>query len=876
MPFLFYSNKMGKLQFHNAFDFFYMKNIIFCLIALMSLLTSAAWPTATNTMKPWVYNWWMGSAVDEEGLKLQIEEMAKTGMGGMHIIPIYSVKKNPNDLVYLSPKWMDAFGMAVRLASEKGMGVDLTTGSGWCFGGPQLSNEDGCWKLEVNSQPHDDAKVLWQGKDADGKKVILSARPTGQKVKRAGPGGQGPMMNPFSASAMTAFLTPFTAAFDQPGMLRPKRMYHDSYEYFGASWCWELPAAFEKRRGYRLEDHYAALAGVGDPQIVARVKCDYRETLSELMIEDVFFQWQKWCAARGIETRNEAHGSPANWLDFYALADIPETEMFGCEKMKAQIPTISAAFMNSGDRDILISKFASSAAHVKHAGASVAPLVSAESCTWICEHFCETAGAVKTFVDRLLLAGVNHVYYQGMTYSPVDAKWPGWTFYATCHMNRFNPVWREADVLNSYITRVQSIAQTTAVDNDVLVYWPLHDYWMEAAGFERQMSVHKRSWFDDEAIGRVARALYDAGYAFDFISEKQLMVLADAKATRYTTIVVPHAKAMKPATFARLLALAARGYQIRFADALPQTVPGFKNVAAGEAELARLKKSLPMGVQVQSLAELIVTAPARKEPFNKANGLMFTRQVKDGITYYFIANQLCDAGVNGVFRPSTLCKSATIMDPLSGHIKPLAVTDGAVELSLGIGESVILVVSGKNAPPPEKPMRLYTTVACDGTWVRTPVVGGPELPVVKAGTLPLMWGVGDVFPESAFAGTMRYETKVTLPDVGSGQAKLALGKIAESARVFVNNVSVGAAILPPWKVAFDADLLKKGVNTITVEVTSSGANRLKWLDATKPYEWKVFTDINMVDIAYKQLDASSWDLRAYGLYGPVSLMMPIR
>ncbi len=857
-----------------------MKNILLCSVALMGLGVAAmdfcqgsSWPAVTKTMRPWAYNWWMGSAVDEAGLKLQVAEMEKVGMGGMHVIPIYSVKKNPNDLVYLSPKWMEAFGTAVRLAGEKGMGVDLTTGSGWCFGGPQLSRDEGCWKLEVNAKPHKDAKVLWQGMGADGKPVVLSARLTGQKVKRAGPGGQGPMMNPFSPSAMTTFLKPFTVAFDKPGAPRPGRMYHDSYEYFAASWSWELPAAFAKRRGYSLEDHYAALAGVGDPQTVARVKCDYRETLSELMIEDVFPQWQKWCAARGIETRNEAHGSPANWLDFYTVADIPETEMFSCDKPKAQTPTISAAFMNSGDRDILVSKFASSAAHVKHAGARVSPLVSSESCTWVCEHFCETPGAVKTFLDRLLLAGVNHIYYQGMNYSPADAKWPGWTFYATCQMNRFNPIWREADVLNAYITRVQSIAQTTAVDNDVLVYWPLHDYWMAAAGFERQMTVHDRSWFDGEAIGRVARALYDAGYAFDFISEKQLMTLADAKTTRYTTIVVPHARAMKPATFARLLALAARGYQIRFTDALPQTVPGFKDVAAGEAELARLKQHLPAGVRVQSLEDLIATAPARKEPFNKANGLLYTRHVKDGATYYFIANQLRDAGVKGVFRPSVPCRSATIMDPLSGRVAPLAVKDGAVELSLAIGESVILVVKDTEGATPEL-ARAGTTVACAGTWTRTPVVGGPELPAAKTGTLPLLWGAGDAFPESAFAGTMRYETTVTLAGVGRGRAEIALGKVAESARVFVNGVPVGAAILPPWKVVFDAAVLKTGVNTIAVEVTSSGANRLKWLDATKPYEWKIFTDINMVDINYKRLDASGWEPHTYGLYGPVTLTVP--
>ena len=173
-------------------------------------------------------------------------------------------------------------------------------------------------------------------------------------------------------------------------------------------------------------------------------------------------------------------------------------------KAKAREPSVSAAFINSGDRNILISKLASSAAHVKHAGAATDPAVSSESCTWICEHFCETAGAVKTFLDRLFLSGVNHVFYHGMCYSAADAKWPGWTFYASLEMNRFNPLWHDADVLNAYVARVQSIARTTAIDNDLLVYWPLHDLWMDPKGLEQQLTVHRRSWMTEQPVGRIA------------------------------------------------------------------------------------------------------------------------------------------------------------------------------------------------------------------------------------------------------------------------------------------------------------------------------------------------------------------------------------
>lgn len=55
-----------------------------------------AWPNATREMKPWVYNWWMGSAVDAAGLETQCRELAEKGFGGFHVIPIYGANGPDN------------------------------------------------------------------------------------------------------------------------------------------------------------------------------------------------------------------------------------------------------------------------------------------------------------------------------------------------------------------------------------------------------------------------------------------------------------------------------------------------------------------------------------------------------------------------------------------------------------------------------------------------------------------------------------------------------------------------------------------------------------------------------------------------------------
>ena len=57
---------------------------------------------------------------------------------------------------------------------------------------------------------------------------------------------------------------------------------------------------------------------------------------------------------------------------------------------------------------------------------------------------------------------------------------------------------------------------------------------------------------------------------------------------------------------------------------------------------------------------------------------------------------------------------------------------------------------------------------------------------------------------------------------------------------------------------------------LEVEVTNLGSNRLRWNDLNK-VDWKYFTDINMVDVNYKKLDASRLPVLKSGLLGPVEL-----
>lgn len=86
----------------------------------------------------------------------------------------------------------------------------------------------------------------------------------------------------------------------------------------------------------------------------------------------------------GFQSVYQAHGSPANILDLYELADIPETESFGASAF--DIPNLRYDRRYRGDTfgrpSEMAFKLCSSAAHV-----SGKRLVSSETCTWLANHF---------------------------------------------------------------------------------------------------------------------------------------------------------------------------------------------------------------------------------------------------------------------------------------------------------------------------------------------------------------------------------------------------------------------------------------------------------------------------------------------------------
>jgi len=791
-----------------------------------------AWPAPTKESRPWSYWWWMGSAVDKENLTKELTRYHDAGWGGVHIIPIYGAKGwEPKFIEYLSPQWMEMLRHTVTEARRLGLDVDMTTGSGWCFGGPNVPPEEAS------------AVVVAKEVKEDGKKVFRISQKPASKVKRAAPGGEGYMLNPLYADAIRHWLSRFTKAFADYDGPKPRAQYHDSFEY-RVDWSPDLLAQFEKRRGYRLQSEFPAFFGKENNDRVARLKCDYRETISDMMIEDSMPLWFNWCRERGFLTRNQAHGSPANLLDLYALADIPETEMFHT------------------DRRPLVAKFASSAAHV--AGHN---LVASESCTWLKEHFTETLADVQGLLDDLFVSGVNHVIFHGTCYSPDEAAWPGWCFYASTEMNPRNSIWRDVPALTAYIARCQSVLQAGQSDNNVLVYWPIYDVWHKASGMAENLTVHGANWFVNQPIGKFAEKLWARGFSFDYISDRQLAALKpDGR-----VIVVPATEHIPLKTMEHLLRLAEGGAKVIFDEALPKDVPGLHELEARRAELKKLLEKAKSRALVGDAETLLAKAGVARETMVDHAGLLFMRRKLDDGHYYFIANR-GDKPVDGWLPLATKAKSAVIMDPMTGRTG-VASMSGATQVyvQLAPGDSVVLRMLTDRKP--DGPAWAYWKPAGEpvpvaGSWKVKFLRGGPALPAPIETSKLTSWTELGGEEAQRFAGTALYTLTFDAP-AGDRSWWLDLGNVCQSARVRLNGRDLGTAIKPPFRVAVDA--LKPKGNVLEVEVTNVSANRIRDLDR-RGVKWRNFYDINFVNINYKPFDASNWPLADSGLLGPVTLV----
>ncbi|MCX7011408.1 MAG: glycosyl hydrolase [Candidatus Sumerlaeota bacterium] len=841
------------------------------------------WPTLVSENYPGAIWWVPGNALDRENIDWNLARLRDSGIRTVTVVPIPAVKGwEGHSLEFLFPEYMEMLDYLVETAGRMQMIVHMSTCTGWNFGGPDL--------------PVDATEALV---DYDAKANQLIVRPTGREIGNAAPGGEGPWLNPLSPSAMRLYLQRFTKAFAGYDHL-PAAQYHDSYEY-KSQWSPELPGEFRRLRGYDLESHLSDLFGpasdaarkpgkdkrgkpskavesTGDLETIARVKYDYRATLNQLHLEYIR-TWVEWAHAQGMTTRNQAHGAPANLLDLYALSDMPETESYRAADFAIRGFQAAPEWAIPSTVDFRVLKMASSAANVaKPVGEQ---RVSAEACTWLREHYHTALHQCKPELDRFFLAGVNRLFFHGVCYSPKDAPWPGWSFTATTRFDWHNTIWRDLPVLSDYVARCQSFLQQGRADNDILLYWPIHDDWSDPQGLERKNSCYRCEWLTDMPLGRVSAALLNRGYAFDYISDAMLQSLSVSKGGiqapggEYRAIVVPSCRFMPVETMRRLAELAESGATVLFEEQFPADVPGLANLESRRQALrAECQRAAAMGARaVKDIVQELESGGIRREALVD-RGLQYVRRRVRDETCYFIVNQSAE-DYDGWLPLSGALTGALRCDPMTGRCGTMAARPHPggkeVYLQLASGESAIVRLgSGSSKAKPWPDLEMSGEPAqLSGDWRIEFIEGGPELPAPYTSAHLGSWTQSPDRRAEAFSGAARYSLNFTLPERSADEWLLDLGDVREAARVELNGKDAGTLISLPFRVRA-GDYLKPGTNALRIEATNLAANRLRDMDrkGARP----IGQDGARSLLGRKPLDASNWPVADSGLLGPVRLI----
>ncbi len=818
---------------------------------------------AQDTTSPGARWWWLGSAVDKENLRWNMEQYASHGIGALEITPLYGVKGNSaNNIEYLSPKWMEMLRYVEDEGKRLGIEIDMNNGTGWPFGGPTTPIEEAaCKALIVDTIvsaadfkkgvdfviPEKEKKFakldFVQSYPTDKKDMLrviaLYVSRTRQQVKRAAPGGQGYVIDHFDRDAVKHYLDKFDKAFGESGTPWPHTIFNDSYEVYGADWTPTLPAEFEKRRGYSLKENINKLVD-RDPQVVS----DYRETLSDMLLDNFTRQWVAWAHGHGMLVRNQAHGSPANLLDLYAAVDIPEIEGFGLSEFGIKGLRVDPGMTKLNDSDYSMFKYAPSAAHV-----SGKNLVSSETFTWLTEHFRTSFSQMKPDLDLMFCAGVNHMYFHGICYSPKDDVWPGWKFYASIDMSPTNSIWRDAEFFNNYVKTCQTMLQSGKPDNDVLVYFPVRNLWKDKTKtLLMQFAIHNLGELAP-AFKRSILELDSLGYDCDYISDRQLLACTSAALNdgncgimteagiRYRALLIPDGAILTESLKSHIADLQSQGVSIIYGN-----------------DEAKLRK---------------VAVP---EVMKTQHGLKMIRRKVDAGYSYFIAN-LTPNDVNAYVQLAVPFKDAQWFDPLTGKSYSAEILDGNLRLDLRSGESMILHTFSEpqNAGYPSRPVTevFGSDIELTDKWTLSFTEEAPKVDGTFTLDSPRTWeNLSDA--ARITMGTGVYETVFKVKQKPEGLYAIDLGDVRESARVYINNEFVGCAWSVPYVLNFDASLLKKGKNTLRIEVTNLPANRIADLDR-KGVEWRKFEEINVVDIKYQKTKYDNWAPMPSGLNSKVRI-----
>ena len=602
-----------------------------------------------------------------------------------------------------------------------------------------------------------------------------------------------------------------------------KSLYLASYEARGFVWTSSLKAEFKRINGYDISKFIPSLfdQGLFDKTTSAKVQSDFKRTLSELMINNLYKKAKEISNRYGLKINSEAGGpgyplynGPAEPLKALGSLDIPRGEFW-----------VNHSRWYKDDNgidsiDILrVVKEVSAASHIYSLG-----LVEEESFTSF-QHWQEGPGDIKPFGDRAFCEGMNKVVLHGFSHNPKGTGFPGYVYHAGTHFNDKRVWWPMVKPFFDYLARNSFIFQETGFVADVLWY-----YGDKVPNSATPKNTHFK-------VG--------PGYDYEVINTEVLVNDLKVKDGR---LYLPNGSSFG------LLALEKE--KIRN----PDVEEALKKLSAAGAVIT--------GTDPEEMIKYLGVRPDFVYRDNETSVLDYIHYRKHDLDFYFVRNcsnewisRKCG------FRQNP--KAPELWDPVTGDIVPVTIYeigDGFIDLPLTLPPygSCFIVFRNSNSTQTYKNINIdakdppYLQYLSDGVVILkqgafTQSDNARSRKVISKTTSKIEgpWDIS--FPEGWGASRNLVITDLvswtTLPDPGnryfSGIATygkpfsfrfgkepmndkrvfLDLGSVSQVAEVWLNNKLLGTTWTSPHR--FDVTgIIIPGDNYLTVKVANSWCNRI--------------------------------------------------
>ena len=624
----------------------------------------------------------------------------------------------------------------------------------------------------------------------------------------------------------------------------------DSYETGGQNWTDNLVKDFQAAYGYDPTPYIPVLSGVvvGSQDISDRFLWDLRR----LIADEVSYNY-----VGGLRDISHEHGL-TTWLENYGHWGFPgEFLQYG-----GQSDEIAGEFWSFGDLGDIENRVASSCGHIygKHK-------VWAESFTCGGPDFSQYPGQMKQRGDRFFTEGINasllHLYIQ-----QPDDRVPGINAWFGNEFNRNNTWFSQIDVFLKYLKRCNYMLQQGRYVADV-AYFLGED-------------CPKMTGTRDPEI--------PAGYSYDYVNAEVLMdaTVKDGKLVlksgmEYKVLVLPRIRTMRPALLAKIRDLVADGMTLL--GPAPVQSPSLEDYPAADAKVQEIAAQMwqeatnPFSTSVRfgkgriykdaSLEQVLRGTAPDFVADDPALPLQFIHLTHSDSEVYFVSNQGDkEISFDGYFRVEGMVPE--LWNPLSCEVRYLpefkALTKVTkVPLKLQPYESSFIVfrtpagneaLSGENYPGKNVVARLDTPWSVEFQEGR----GGPEGTVTFTSLTD--WTASEDTGIKYFSGTATYTNSFNLKKLPAEKAYIDLGKVMVMAKVWVNGEYAGGVWTAPYRLDITS-LLRKGKNTVKVEVVNCWRNRLigeKILPESERFTFQTSTYLN-----------KDSELQSSGLLGPVEI-----